>query len=561
MITRYSSRLTPLTSFIRTKLENATHYDRIAGYFCSSILEIAGEELEKVQDHIRIICNSSVAIEDVQVARDARNILLKREWCSELEPETIRSPYLKKRLEKLYQLLINKKLEIRIIPDEIYGLLHGKAGIISYNNGNKTSFLGSINETGRAFKTNYELVWEDDSLEAISWLENEFNYFWNHPQAIALADFIVEDIKRLSEREDVSLDEWRENIKIGSNISESIPTATVEENIFRREFGLWEHQKYFVELAFKEHQKPHGARFVLADQVGLGKTIQLAMTAKLMACYGEKPILIIVPKTLLYQWKDELFNLLEMPSAIWTGKGWLDEAGYEYPALTNDAIKRCPRRIGIVSQGLITRGGDEDSIPEILKKLKFECVIIDEAHRAKRSNGDKETKAVPNNLLKFINAISNQTQSLLLATATPVQLHLIEAFDLLNALDNISINNKGYEFILGSQYSTWRQEPQTMLNMVCGKEDAPNIESTPTQAWDIMRDPFPESATCPVIVNQKIEIIRHRLEISADTFRLKPETFNDASRINQNKIKDLYQTDNFILNCNPYIRHIIRRTR
>ncbi|MDR3320283.1 MAG: hypothetical protein LBS77_05060 [Desulfovibrio sp.] len=49
-----------------------------------------------------------------------------------------------------------------------------------------------------------------------------------------------------------------------------------------------------------------GARLLLADQVGLGKTVQLAMSAKLIALYDEKPVLIIVPKTLLYQWQDEL---------------------------------------------------------------------------------------------------------------------------------------------------------------------------------------------------------------------------------------------------------------
>jgi len=46
-------------------------------------------------------------------------------------------------------------------------------------------------------------------------------------------------------------------------------------------------------------QKSYGARYILADQVGLGKTIQLALSAQLMALGGSKPILIIVPKTLI----------------------------------------------------------------------------------------------------------------------------------------------------------------------------------------------------------------------------------------------------------------------
>ena len=53
----------------------------------------------------------------------------------------------------------------------------------------------------------------------------------------------------------------------------------------------------------------YGARYILADQVGLGKTIQLAVSAELMALYGDKPILIIVPKTLTTQWQEEMNEL------------------------------------------------------------------------------------------------------------------------------------------------------------------------------------------------------------------------------------------------------------
>ncbi len=54
------------------------------------------------------------------------------------------------------------------------------------------------------------------------------------------------------------------------------------------------------------HTKGLGARYVLADMVGLGKTIQLALAAMLMALEGDKPILVIAPKTLIWQWQEEL---------------------------------------------------------------------------------------------------------------------------------------------------------------------------------------------------------------------------------------------------------------
>jgi hypothetical protein len=62
----------------------------------------------------------------------------------------------------------------------------------------------------------------------------------------------------------------------------------VELPIYRRENGLWAHQKSFIKLAFDAH-KNGGARYLLADQVGLGKTVQLALAAKLMALFGDKP--------------------------------------------------------------------------------------------------------------------------------------------------------------------------------------------------------------------------------------------------------------------------------
>ena len=89
---------------------------------------------------------------------------------------------------------------------------------------------------------------------------------------------------------------------------------------YRRENGLWAHQKSFIKLAFDAH-KNGGARYLLVDdQVGLGKPVQLALAAKLMALYGDKPILILVPKPLMIQWQDELWNLVEMPSARWNGR-------------------------------------------------------------------------------------------------------------------------------------------------------------------------------------------------------------------------------------------------
>ncbi|WP_414150645.1 phospholipase D-like domain-containing anti-phage protein [Acetobacterium carbinolicum] len=544
MITRYSSRKSSLShTFLNEKLKDAASYDRLAGYFCSSILEIAGESIENISGKVRIICNSTLNPEDVKTAAFA-NLRMKQEWCEFLPEEKYTSENSIKRLKKLYHLLVSGKMEIKVIPDAVFGLMHGKAGVITYKDGSKTSFLGSINETKSAFTVNYEMLWEDDNPEAIDWVQQEFDFFWSSPYAVNLCDFVISDLDRIAKRIVIPLKDWREDS------DDAVPAVVIEEPLYRKEFGLWEHQKYFVELAFREHKQKGGARFLLADMVGLGKTIQLAMSAKLMALYGDKPVLIIVPKTLTYQWQDELKTLLDMPSAVWTGRGWVDENGYEYPADGIKSILKCPRKVGIISQGLIT---SKSEAAELLKTLKYECVILDEAHRARRKHPEKDPdkfKAQPNNLLGFLNEITFQTKSLLLATATPVQINPIEAFDLLNAL---SLPNDAAK-VLGDKYSVWKNRPQSSLDYISGNLEIPTMES---ELWEIVRNPFPKKSEN----NHRIETIRNQLDLTDDTPVLPQRMYSELRLSQQQKIKELYFDDGFIQNHNPYIRSIVRRTR
>jgi superfamily II DNA or RNA helicase len=537
MIYRYSSRLKKLdASFLNEKLKGAVSYDRIAGYFSSSILEIAGEAIEEIEGCVRVVCNSEMQKEDAITASAAVNAM-RREWCSK-KPEELymNAPH---RLKKLYNLIKSQKLQIKVVPNDVFGLIHGKAGVITFKDGKKTCFIGSVNETYTGWKLNYEILWEDDSEEGVKWVQEEFDYFWNSPYAVPLSEFIIEDIKRISERKVIySVDEWRENPEPAS--------VVIESPVYRKELGLWEHQKYFVKLVFDDHKK-YGARYVLADMVGLGKTIQLAMSAQLMALYRNKPILIIVPKTLLWQWQDEMLNLLDMPSAVWNGKEWVDENGIKYPAVGDDAIKKCPRRVGIISQGLITANSEQ--VWHLLN-MEYECVIVDEAHRARRRNlgpGKENEKADPNNLMRFLMEISKRTKSMLLATATPVQLHPIEAWDLLNILA------QGSDGVLGNSFSMWRRYPFKALRLVMGQE---TIERSVTEYWEWIRNPFPPASEDETT----FERIRRKLNMADDEFVIKPEAIDELSGPDRRRIERIIDND-FFANHNPFIRHIVRRTR
>jgi len=198
-----------------------------------------------------------------------------------------------------------------------------------------------------------------------------------------------------------------------------------------------------------------------------------------------------------------------------------------------------------MSTGLIIRGSE--TVDQI-KDFDYECVILDEAHRARRSNlgpTHRGEKAEPNNLLRFLMDIAPRTRSLLLATATPVQLDPIEAWDLLNAL------NEGQNGVLGSLYSSWRTRPREGIDLVL--EQTKPIEET-TDLWEWMRDPLP-----PLEEGMDFELLRRSLKIDPSVHLVYPEAFHKLRKPDLQRIKRLSR--DFFPKHNPFIRHIVRRTR
>ena len=532
---RHSSRRRPLdSSFLNARLQDAQSYDRVAGYFSSSILEVAGEAIESVAGKIRVVCNSRLSRTDVDVARAAK-AAMRREWCAS-RPEKL-GDAARPRFRRLYEVLRSGKLCVRVLPDDVFGLIHGKAGVITLANEQRICYLGSANESASAFHLNYELVWEDDAPESVEWVQQEFDALWSSPFAVELAEFVVDDLDRLARREAIrNVQLWREDPDPAS--------AVIETPIYRQEEGLWEHQKYFVKLVFDAHRGSHGARFVLADQVGLGKTLQLAMAAQLMALVGDRPVLVLAPKSLVGQWQGELDTMLGLPSAIWDGKQWIDERGVEHPGIGAESIRHCPRRIGIVSTGLITHGSEAVSL---LAHMHFECVILDEAHRARRRGRGADAafgRADPNNLLRFLWDISPRTKSLLLATATPVQLHPIEAYDLLDALA------RGSDAVLGSLGSRWRNA-EASLDLVLGKASGP---AGFDERWEWWRNPLP-----PRSEGKDFQILRSSLNLGDEAAYAPGGAIDDLRASDKQRI--VREFDRLVERHNPYIRTIVLRTR
>ena len=278
LINRFSSRRQRLDhAFLADRLRNAKSYRRIAGYFRSSIFELVGEEIASIPD-VRILCNSELDHADIAISKALREQSLKEKWNGvAVETEALLH---RERYRRLHELLSSGRVQIRVVPkDRVF--IHGKAGVIELADGNKTAFLGSINETKSAFAQNYEILWEDRSPEGVRWVEEEFDALW--ADSYPLPDAIVEEVARVANRVQVRFED------LGTK---DIPAAALAEApIYRGGEQLQPWQRAFVAL-FLEHREAYGrTRLLLADEVGLGKTLSMAASALVGSLLGDGPVL------------------------------------------------------------------------------------------------------------------------------------------------------------------------------------------------------------------------------------------------------------------------------
>ncbi|NWH04384.1 phospholipase D-like domain-containing anti-phage protein [Desulfobacter latus] len=533
---RFSSRTEPLdTAFLAKALQGASQYFRIAGYFRSSIFELVGEEISKISD-VRIICNSELDMADFKIAT-GRNTALKARWNKiDVEAEALVQ---KERYKALDQLLTAGNVQIRVVPRELL-FLHGKAGVIYYPDGRRTSFIGSVNESKSAFSQNYELIWQDDDAQSADWVEEEFHALWE--DGVPLPEAIPAEINRVANRQEVTIDVLKPS---------QVPAAALAEApIYRGGEALQPWQRSFVTL-FLEHRDIYGqARLLLADEVGVGKTLSMAASALVSALLNDGPVLILSPSTLTLQWQIEMVDKLGIPSAVWSSqkKVWLGPQGQMLSSKGDPAaIKKCPHRIAIISTGLIMHQRDHgDFVKEagLLLGQKFGTVILDEAHKARAKGGVGEKAAQPNNLLAFMQQIGRRTRHMILGTATPIQTNVRELWDLLGVL------NCGADFVLGDSQSPWQSHEQG-IPMVTGNI---NIVSE-KEAWQWLSNPLPPASDHAVIQN-----VREIQGIPSDVFYCTHD-FEDLNYMLRNIWLSECLTPEFFKMNNPILRHTVLRKR
>ncbi|MEK7556025.1 MAG: SNF2-related protein [Patescibacteria group bacterium] len=173
-----------------------------------------------------------------------------------------------------------------------------------------------------------------------------------------------------------------------------------------------------IEAALFAFRSPLSKGAILADEVGLGKTIEAGLVLSQKWAERKRSILLIVPSSLRKQWNDELSEKFFLPSIILEAKSFNQyiKDGNLNPFNQEDKIIICSYHFA-------------RSKSPYIKQTKWDLAVIDEAHRLR-------------NVYKTSNKIAREIKDALtevpkiLLTATPLQNSLLELYGLVSIIDD-----------------------------------------------------------------------------------------------------------------------------
>lgn len=197
-----------------------------------------------------------------------------------------------------------------------------------------------------------------------------------------------------------------------NNLSQSLLSSTVDIN---------PHQ---IDAALFAFQSPLSKGVVLADEVGLGKTIEAGLVVCQYWSTGKKKIIVVCPASLRKQWEVELHDKFGLASEI------LDSKNYNsYIREGKQPFKST--RIVICSYNFAGRHKNE------IIRWGFDLAVIDEAHKLR--NVYRKSARTSADVRDALSGVKK-----LLLTATPFQNSLLELYGLTTVID---------EHIFGSEKS------------------------------------------------------------------------------------------------------------
>jgi adenine-specific DNA-methyltransferase len=172
-----------------------------------------------------------------------------------------------------------------------------------------------------------------------------------------------------------------------------------------------------IDAAIFALSSPVSRGTLLADEVGLGKTIEAGLVLAQLWASGHRRILLILPATIRKQWRSELADKFFLPSAIidTTSYTLARKSGTPNPFLADDVI--------LISSYQFAAGKSD-----LLKSVPWDLVVFDEAHRLRNvyKKDNKYAKALRTSLA---------SAKKILLTATPLQNSLMELYGLSTFID------------------------------------------------------------------------------------------------------------------------------
>ncbi|WP_230534158.1 DEAD/DEAH box helicase [Microvirga roseola] len=460
-------------------LSCAARYDRLTGFFSASALALAARGVEWMISNggrMRMVVGCTLDQKEIDAIEQGEALKQKVEQHLRSAPLTPVDPTMAEALELLAWMVAHGHLEIRVAvpcderrkPLPADGLFHEKSGIIEDKTGDRLAFNGSLNETEAGWTRNWESLnvftsWRDP--DRVSEEDENFARIWaNQARHVVTLDvpsaarddllrFLPSDdrparLKRLDAADPVNpkpeqpqapeerplqthLDPRRAVWAFIAN-APKMPNGGERVGEITSAVTPWPHQI----RAFHRLYDRWPPKLLIADEVGLGKTIQAGLLLRQAVLAGRaKRILVLAPKNVCRQWQIELREKFNLNWPIYDGSKLI---WYPSPAMRGRNERVVPRQewheepFVIVSSHLVRRSERQGELLEVA--MPWDLVVLDEAHHARRRAAGAAKEGGPNALLALMRRLRDRTQGLVLLTATPMQVHPVEVYDLLSLL-------------------------------------------------------------------------------------------------------------------------------
>ena len=458
-----------LHDFYIPALKRAVRYDRVAGYFRSTSLAAASQGFTVFlanEGKMRLIVGADLQLQDVAAILKGNQQKLSEDLMKELENPEEWSQEVQNGVALLGHMVSNGYLEVKVAfrvssdtsepisaDSTEDGYVHEKWLVMYDGNGNRIYGSGSLNESRTALSLNAENLdvncdWEGNrDKKRTDIAESNFNDLWNnknpHMVTMNIPDAVRDRLIRLKDMSgkpteidgtvfrDVSEPSTLEKLQFAVLKDAPKMPGGIYIGMYSAPVEPWPHQ----EIVSRRLVESWPYSYMLCDEVGLGKTIEAALAMRSLILSGRaKRVLIIAPKSLTDQWHRELASKAMLPffktktKPGYTGK--LDHVRiYPEEADYSDNDMYSPS-FNIISSGLVSR---KERRKMLDSADSCDIILVDEAHYARRKNPREHSSGTPKygNLYTTLKeSVSEKTDCLWLATATPMQIDPIEVYDL-----------------------------------------------------------------------------------------------------------------------------------